>query len=334
MMMCFALIVSVVVTAAPLTDAIDKDHIVSRWESLLSSDRNIQLDSEEELRGGNEHFLIESIERKWKHVAGSSVLMTVCKRVREADGVLTTVRSVMGENPIYRFRLHSSGVNTPWSIRSLARAADKPETNTLPVGGALLYPSLFVHTIPLPKLVGSPGCKLHSLAGHGVDERRLKNFRLEYKWNSLGDKNQDPVRVKSCSGTLMLDPALDWLPIEADFIVHFESGEAGNLKFNANIQKSSDGIPFTQDFQQSVLLIAPPSDPAAEYRDVRSVFKTVRSVLRPSRDTPARDFTLTAFGLPEPFEQSSSPYWLWMLVTGALLTLIALMFRIRATKPS
>jgi hypothetical protein len=242
--------------------------------------------------------------------------------------VSDATESVQGRNAKYSFSLMRDRDRRQWAIqevtlgvnadavqRTLDQAVQGPRNIAL--GLSDLPGPLF------PELVDSPKFHLHDVRKVAVNERTLTEVHYEYRIAEPGKNDRNTVSRK---GWIRLDPARYWLLDSAEFSwLRYPSDEIGSGRIPAvEFGEVSGQLPYVRkkivELNIRELGIGAKTlgitQPEGELRQVSE------SELSFVPDQRAYDFTLSAFGLPEPVRPGIRWWWVLALVFGATLVAV------------
>jgi hypothetical protein len=207
------------------------------------------------------------------------------------------------QNPQYGFMLERSDEAKPYSLKvyvpdDSSSEMDRERESYLPV----LAPSCYLYPHRLLDLIGRPDFRYTKAAEVDEDGQRL--IRVEF---ALSAKDA-PVH----SATLFIRPDLGWAVVRSEYFL--SPGQKRPFVTTAEYGRSIDGIPIaTKVTSRGVTDHSPSKD--YELHE-----------LSPG-PTPASEFTLSAFGLPEMGTTGASSYQdrtiYWLLGAAALFLVLA-----------
>jgi hypothetical protein len=225
---------------------------------------------------------------------------------------------VLGFNPKYSFILSRKSVDDPWIVEHLDMTTNElPEhmarrINRFANGGTGL---VSLQWYPLPEVIREPNFQVKKVARKNHNEEEL--IEVEFDWPhdvaARSPEDFNPIQ----GGRMLLDPKRFWTIRELELQLKTLVAR-GTYKRRNDIDKGQE-IPVPKHVVTS-----------EEYNlnsGGQMVLKTETvemSFKKPKRPPPDRDFSLSAFGLPEPLgvSWSRTPWYLWVALAGILFLLI------------
>jgi hypothetical protein len=127
-----------------------------------------------------------------------------------------------------------------------------------------------------------------------VNSRREGTAELvSVKFENAPPPDEKPVRWLS-RGTVTLNPDLAWAVQQCDVYIEFAAGVTWHLQVESDLTSSEGGIPVVKSQRGRINI---KDQPESRFAYVLNVLST--------RAIPEKEFTLTAFGLPEMSPPSS-----------------------------
>jgi hypothetical protein len=160
-------------------------------------------------------------------------------------------------------------------------------------------------------------CRHPSFELTQVDQRPDGLFEFQFRVDPKGEA-VPTVRFLCSGGSIVLDPAKSWLPVTYE--LYWPNSDVRSTGRFSDF-RSKDGVWLPFAVEQATKR---PDGSVIPYATGRIVEAKIREAI------PEEEFTLSAFGLPEPGKQGRGvAVWLW-LVGGVLLFLIGgAMLRLR-----
>jgi hypothetical protein len=228
-----------------------------------------------------------------------------------------------GLNSRYAFQLAQGATKNDWVIEKLqpveeAAQGDRGIAWYAMRGASPLSDALALYPLDFTKIVGNNGFVVNDAR----EVQRGLDSLIEVTFSYLpteGRAARKDVRIPK--GIVVLDPRRYWLIREADVETIWPRGELGTVSIRNSFDDSIAGIPLITEYTAHVRADAarPMADEDGMTESVDQLRKYEYSLRR--IDSPSeRDFTLTAFGLPEPYQPENA--WLWWIL-GIGLALIA-----------
>jgi hypothetical protein len=230
----------------------------------------------------------------------------------------TRIRSeVWGINDRYAFYLRRKSVTAPWAINYLTLSPQGDDATEIrrQIDRAIWFRQnelLFVDPENLPEMLAKPYFKLSGI--RPISEAGQELVEIEFLYPHPPDERAPhlncPLIVES--GTIVLDPKRYWC--------------IRSLKINGTY---AGGTKYVASFRNTIRDSNPPSlskkdrvddSPAV---DIKATSVTEIDKLAFSPAPPKSDFTLTAFGLPEPvgIVEPRTPLYLWVALVGIVLVI-------------
>lgn len=220
--------------------------------------------------------------------------------------------SVIGVNSRYRFRLERAGPDDPWIISSLEqKGAEETRAEGLknPLSAYFRLEVQLNHGFSLYPRAGSidPGPTDLSQSEFilkkvgPVNEGNEELVKAEFEY-----KNPEKPNWPLKSGWIVYDPQNYW--VIRNYQLRRQIGAADSV-INAKLlyKRSNNGVPLlTTEFVE---------DKTGDLRGTDEIEYRLEE-----GDVPESEFTLSAFGLPEPFgvRPTSTPWHLWGVAAGVV----------------
>jgi hypothetical protein len=224
-------------------------------------------------------------------------------------------------NPRYGFRLIKHREHSPWILADLYTSPDSLavfRNDYLLNPNARRPPPLTLFNLFLPEQVsqGTSFRIVRSTVEH-LNGRPL--LRMEFE-NPGADQAGNIVE----RGWALLSPEQSWVIVKYEVLLHYYNGKKTLLLVNHSYGEMSGQIPLvrrTTGIQRNLL----------ESGEVTSEWVSERHY-RLDRENSPDDYTLSAFGLPEPPESmlvEHTPWWLYTVSAGfALLILSGILYKV------
>ncbi len=219
-------------------------------------------------------------------------------------------------NDHYAFRLRRAGTDGGWALVGVPAARDAKYQR--PTRERDMTPQVLANAYPaqLPGLIRRSTFRVRQAKDVALNGRRV--IQIEFECPEKAPSVEGAVR----SGTLWLDPERSWCLCQSQ--VH--------CVYPGNVSEALTQVEFRDDAATFPIprRVVIKTD---QMREAEGRIKTIGEfdceLREPGSLPPDEDFTLTAFGLPEPEFISSRPtptrWWLWgSLAGGALLALGAI----------
>lgn len=266
------------------------------WLSLEGTSKG----ERREVRNGNWVKTVE-LKRHWKQCNHNTLDQL---ELRQPDGWRGTVQ---GRNKQYTFRLMRDNETRPWVIQEVVKLEnDSPDPwedrKSLTLSLILFSP----RGLLLPQLHESPGFKVADVVREPDSAEELARLTFSYSPANSEDTNQ--LR----GGWLVLDPLHDWVIRKGELDLD-PKGLGKTYKYSLRYEYK-DGPEHHPILTSSVV--------NGVIRDGQTLIAGEHvegtAELEQRKVIPDSEFTLSAFGLPEPhWAQTRKPSWyLWLGVAG------------------
>jgi hypothetical protein len=243
---------------------------------------------------------------------------------------------VRGINPRYEFHLKKSFGGTGWLLSGWRLVGEEKPDYRTPVTYAPAILSPFQHLAfgghPLDEVVVAPGWKVTSIQPSPADAAQT---RVAFTYSFI-----EPTASRAAhryTGWFDLDPAAGWCIRRSDYQFHLEVNKSQLDKHFAcdnHYRLSNDRVPVLTSVRCEDNDVKPDG---GFHNPQRRVFQFDT---RYQDEVPDIEFTLTAFGLPEPVgvepPSKAPPRYVWWLVGAGACAALALAFRLvghRAKRP-
>jgi len=272
------------------------------WAELRQTSRNVRgvLHKSKVLREGGR---IKTTSRKRIEFKLSRANMLELDRV-EGDGDSDGASGVAVRNDRYAFWLRRSDSGSPWVANTVG--PDKGgQVETAIADGALqcFDASWKVLEMSLPSWLNTPGFKIVAIGDADDGEDRL--VRLDFHYDPADDKAQETA-IRG--GWILFEPSRFWCIRKYEVITPW-GRVFGEIEYS-----DADSVPLPRRYRWELL---------NEKKGASSI--TVLEVTELAvGPTPDEEFTLSAFGLPEPpLGDPRRGLWFWVINAGGLLIFLA-----------
>lgn len=225
----------------------------------------------------------------------------------------------------YAFRLNRSDAEAPWIVTEFvpATAVDNVDTASA-MALAVACGGLYVLNESLPDMFAAPGFALRDASVQDAGGRQLIRVVFDY---GPQDKYANPLR----GGWIDLDPGRYWMISRYQIKAEYQDGE-GTIENKLDFKNAAGQFPVLQHYVRR-------QKGTSNDGKVYEIEYVGDYDLRIQDTVPASEFTLSAFGLPEPSVASdvASRWRRWGLWGGAAaLVVAAILARLarRATRAS
>lgn len=240
---------------------------------------------------------------------------------------LATRGDVFAANRTYAFSLRRKTANSPWVVTGVGLRSDPSASRGLMDDAdrtaGIARQVLYVWTFPLSMLVKEPTFRV--TATHRADKFLTVEFDNTHP---LTEKGQLTFPIHG--GSLTLDPEHHWCLQSADLRIRTPEHES-KVTTQVTYRTPSSGTALIPErYMQTT-----ESRYTEKNRLVHYVFERTYQLDEAASPAPDRDFTLTAFGLAEPYGapavSSGLPWFAWVALAGILC--LAAGFGFRRLKP-
>lgn len=219
--------------------------------------------------------------------------------------------TVVGKNSRYTFRLRRKPTDASWALTS--HANEGREASSLPnFAETALTLGPRVALQPIPVLLADKSVRLVSFARHG-SARQANEYELTFE-------------VQQPYGTIWAQAILDadryWLVARGSFEIRNRESKPMVTGTTTSTFTNDLDLPLLKE-RLTVYTESFPGRSALHY-SVKEIFDRTVPKQLPRND----EFTLSAFGLPEPFGvtwERPTPWWLYAGIAAAALFVLALL---------
>jgi hypothetical protein len=292
------------------------------WENYRQANRHAQITIRGESQGSDPRQ--HRGETEWR-------CNETCRLVRVTDRN-TGSSEIIGQNPKYWFRL-KSGKDGAWTLLEFYQGEQLEAERAWEIdrridmhrsGVAEQVVRLSPDGQPLGEIVQSPRTRITAVRPKPRDGVELIEVQFEVTPNPTDAR-------KLVGGTLLLDPSRDWLPVAHTASVRNQVGtgtHTSEFEFGPGPHPPLRRVVARMEYNFF--------DGSKPWQSTSTVEYDVR-VPDPLPDT--HEFTLSAFGLPEPpgvTWERPTPRYIWFLLAAGGFALLAVVFRLlaRRTKPT
>jgi hypothetical protein len=231
-----------------------------------------------------------------------------CFLVRYGDN------EIWGGNPSYVFRLRRTDKSTPWVVSFVGPAGDTSTRNGDDYYGATVRIPWTIFNIPLKEIFGDP-----TFEGHVATVDPEHGFvTVDFHIASTNKSIRNLAELSR--GTVTLDPKYNWAIRSYDV----ELVPPGKAHMFARVEYGARADNFLRLSHVTL---------GTDWPATKSKLSgTSDMVYNSSGKCPLSsvDFTMTAFGIPEPVLGGRGvKYWIWFNIIGLLLIVTALAIRWR-----
>jgi hypothetical protein len=217
--------------------------------------------------------------------------------------------SIHGDNSRYKFVLVRDNATKPWVVQNITKKSDQ---NDMPSSLATIGLSLDTPGRTVPDLLRSPDFTLTSVTGQHENGEQLVRVIFAYS-----PRDKDLLR----GGWIDLDPIHDWVIRRAE--LELQGDGQPKIKYAAQYKykEGSDHHPII--LKSSHKSTTTQGDRVLFWYEIVTDFD-----LQEESYAPETEFTLSAFGFPEPFGMTPkrTPWYLWLGLAGALCVALGAVF--------
>ena len=235
---------------------------------------------------------------------------------------------VFASNDRYAFELKKTDPNEKWVVTEIDFGSKENQahtSHTVGLGGINIFSEKkwrfagpFKASVWLPDFFAKNNFEITHAERilRGTDEL----VRFECSYVPL-DRKKERAKYPH-KGWVVLNPKQFWRVCESELEVRYPSEEIGPAKTHWTVECEMDG-----DYPVLKRIVAETTDRLEEGKDEHVISVTDYDVDR--QDPDPKEFTLSAYGLPEPMgiaSQSEPRYWLWFSAAGfAILAVVVLL---------
>jgi hypothetical protein len=292
-----------------------------RWEGYLHFARSLQLSVTGTWYKGANRSPEKNIRSEFKQTDGA------CLHIFQGIG-LKGEGEAAGINPSYSFKLKRRGPDRGWIITALEfpkPSASFSDEQRMHQEKQLqtICDCLKLWNLWLPTLIQDPDFKVTAIKNQEIDGSPVVRFEFSYPKPDKDYPVQGAIRLKG--GWMVLDPEHDW--ILREYLVHTGQPEKYFIHKTFRIREGSRHHPIITH----VTVHTVGKDEPSFERIIEGEWQTVEQ-----SDVPLEEFTLSAFGLPEPpgIQVKRSRLYLWIALAGIVCLSIGALIRrqIRRTR--
>jgi hypothetical protein len=236
---------------------------------------------------------------------------------------------VVGVNSSYLFRLQRKSSWKGWVVLEVqAKGSPNWQTRENEIRDEVVRGAsegLRLYTLWLPDLLQDKNFQINSVRTHQQDGSALVRVDFEYlkAKETFAKKGMLPIR----SGWMLLDPGHDWILREYDLMFLAVPPEYGTLHTTLAITEGTG--------RHSIVVRSNTTQQGRTGDDTSKTVSEAEAEAAERGDVPTEEFTLSAFGLPEPgtvVAESTWSYYLWFAGAGVLALLLGQFLRNRAKR--
>ena len=250
---------------------------------------------------------------RFEYRSNASCRLSVEQSLLESDPVGT----VSGYNRIYSFSLLRKSENRPWVVTNYTPRTQEETSSEVRETNFRFTPLrrlIRAYSVELSELIRKPTFRLLRVAA--IEHEGDACMRIEFdNWHELESnaKDFDPVQ----SGVLLLDPHRYWCLRGCELRTR-HSDAVALIKEEVQLRDPSEKVPVPK----RIISVNDQKRSTGERLQVETVMEF--DLFEPSRLPRDKEFSLSAFGLPEPLgvSWSRTPWYLWVGLAGILFLLV------------
>ncbi len=235
----------------------------------------------------------------------------------------------VGFNPWYSFKLKRTNPHSGWVITELNVFGQ-----TFPFSDEQrqfqenfvqsVCDCLRLHNLWLPTLIHDPDFKITAVKPQEIDGLPVVRFDFDYPKPDKDYPRKGARHIKG--GWMVIDPEHDW--ILRDYLVHEGQPEKYFLRQTFQIREGTNNHPIITHDTLQIVANGAKSFPGGKEEWFESIGNGELETIEQS-DVPLEEFTLSAFGLPEPpgVQVGKSRLHLWIALAGIVCLGIAVLIR-------
>lgn len=290
-----------------------------RWEGYQRFARSLQITTMSHRYKGADRSLERSVRTEYKQTKGASLRIVYRKigpRSEEAEAE--------GINPAYSFNLKRRSPDRGWIITDLElpdQSASSNDEQRKPQAEKYrrnVCDCLILENLWLSMLIQDADFKITATKPQEIEGHPVVRFDFDYPKPDKDYPHQGGLPIKG--GWMVLDPEHDW--ILREYMVHTGQPEEHYMHQTFQIREGTDRHPIvTYHVYRRV--------GKGKNRKPFQLLVEVQWQAVEQSNVPLEEFTLTAFGLPEPpgIQVGKSRLHLWIALAGIVCLGIAALIR-------
>jgi len=292
-----------------------------RWEEYLRFARSLQVSVTSTRYDGANRTPVKHIRHEFKQTKGASL------RIYQELGPKSKAEAE-GTNLSYSFELKRRSPDRGWIITDLEFPEQSATFSDEQRGHQekqlqTICDCLKLWNLWLPTLLHDPDFKITAIKPLEIDGRTVVRFDFDYPKPDKDYPVKGAILLKG--GWMVFDPEHDW--ILRDYLVHTGHPEKYFIRKTFQIREGTGRHPIITHSRVQIV--------GKGEESFESVTEAQHQTVEQS-DVPLEEFTLSAFGLPEPAgaQVSRSRLYLWIALAGIVCLSIAALIRwqIRRTR--
>jgi hypothetical protein len=284
------------------------------WEDYLHFSRSLQVSVTANRYKGSNHSPETSIRQEYKQAKGACIhIFQTLSPTSEAE--------VEGINPSYSFNLKRRSPDRGWIITDLEFAEQSAtfsdeQRRHQEKQLQTICDCLKLWNLWLPSLINDPDFNIIAIKPQEIEGKPVVRFDFDYPKPDSDYPVKGAMPLKG--GWMTLDPEHDW--ILREYMVHAGQPEKYFIRKTFQIREGADRHPIITHV--TVQIVGKGENAFESFTEVE--WQTVEQ-----SDVPLAEFTLSAFGLPEPpgIQVESSRLYLWIALGGIVCLGIAAVIR-------
>lgn len=302
-----------------------------RWVDYLRFAHSLQMTVTANRIQGTDRAGLLSNRTEYKQTKGASMYVSYREYGPNKSEVVAE-----GFNPSYSFKLKRPNPHSGWVITQLNVFG---QNSTLSDEERQLQERLLqdvcdclrLYNLWLPTLIHDPDFKITAVKPQEIDGIPVVRFDFDYPKSDNDYPLKGARHIKG--GWMVIDPEHDW--ILRDYLVHEGQPEKYFIRQTYQIRQGTNNHPITTHTTLQIVSNGWKSFVGGKEEWFESIGKGEFETVEQS-DVPLEEFTLSAFGLPEPpgIQVAGSRLHLWIALVGIACLGFAVLIRwqIRRTR--
>lgn len=293
-----------------------------RWENYIRFARTLQVTRKGNRYIGANRSPVGSGHSEYKQTKGAYLSI-----IYRENGPSKGEAEVEGANPSYSFKLKRRSPDKEWIIMDLEVFDQSPaisdkqrKLQEMRFRATVCDCLILDDHLWLPTLIHDPDFKITAVKPQEINSHPVVRFDFDYPKTRVTYPVRGFERVKG--GWMVLDPGHDW--ILREYAVHHGEPEK-YTHWTFQIREGTDGHPIIT--HRTFQLLRKDDRQLVIGENMGAELEAIER-----SDVPLEEFTLSAFGLPEPpglkVERSSQLY-LWIALGGVFCLGIGVLIRWR-----
>jgi hypothetical protein len=288
-----------------------------KWDDYLERARHLQGTIDTTINNLSSKRFTKQTHREFKQRDCCALILGQATKDSNEPGNLPG--TLVALNSLYRFELRRSSPEAPWTVVQMEPNINKTKTRELSAEGVKIwsgYPVTFSGiSVGLADISArlDQGVAVKKVLPKMVEGKRLAKVELSYQPQESLQKNKPSV-----AGWILYDPDQYWVIREAELELDWPvgGGVQALAKCTYEYDTLEDGFPVLKR------LVKRERKPKVhiEYESIDE-FNWTRA------EAPESEFTLSAYGFPEPVFEQRSRWYLWIALLGIICMILAILCR-------